>query len=123
MISHILADALMLLHLLWVIFNVTGFFLALRWPILGKIHVTTLGISVLFALTLGYCPITQLEWKLRSSANPIQPEQGGFISNYIEKLIYVRVSDNVIFYITFGLLLLSMYLHLFRSRKNNHIVQ
>jgi len=112
-VPSLTADLLMVLHLVWILFNITGFFWARRWPVLGKIHVLTLGLTVTFALTLGGCPMTDLEWAFRQKAHPLGSQNsGGFISQYLEKMIYINISDEIIFYITLGLFLLSFTLHI-----------
>jgi hypothetical protein len=111
--NELLADALAVLHALWVLFNLTGFFWARRWPLAGKVHVATLGVTLLIFATLGDCPVTDLEWRLRGRA-----PGGSFISHYFEKFCTVAVASDAIGWATAALFVLSVYLHLWRPWRN-----
>ena len=81
------ADAVVLMHLLFILFVLFGGLLALRWKWLTALHIPAVawGISVEF-LHL-YCPLTPLENLLRTEAGE-GGYAGGFIEHYVVALIY-----------------------------------
>jgi hypothetical protein len=121
MMYGILADVLTGLHLLWILFNLTGFFWALKWPVLGKVHIGTLGLTSSYFLILGGCPVTDLEWRLREKALPGGAPEGTFIGHYLERLVYLPIPqiEYMIAGVTFALFVLSVYLHIVRPWRKS----
>ena len=87
MIWRTAADALVLVHLGFILFVLFGGLLLLRWPRLLWLHVPAVawGIAV-ECLHLG-CPLTPWENQLRRAAGQAGYE-GGFIEHYLIPLIY-----------------------------------
>ena len=85
--SCILADALLVLHLLFILFAVCGSFLALRWPRLVWIHLPAAVWAALIALLGGICPLTELENDLRHSAG-MAGYSDGLVGSLLIPLIY-----------------------------------
>ena len=81
------ADAVLLLHLLFIVFAVLGGLLVLRWPRLAYLHVPALLWGVTVEWMGWICPLTPLENALRMAAGE-QGYSGGFIEHYIWPLIY-----------------------------------
>jgi hypothetical protein len=87
MLERILADALLILHLAFIMFAVGGSLLALRWPRVAWIHVPAAVWAAMIALTGGLCPLTEWENALRRNAGMAgYPE--GFIGSLLIPLIY-----------------------------------
>ncbi len=87
MIYRIVADALVVLHLAFVVFVVLGGLLVWKYPRAAWVHVPAalwgVGIEVVGAV----CPLTYLEVALRQRAG----EMGyatGFIENYLVPVLY-----------------------------------
>lgn len=87
MASRILAEALLVLHLFFILFAVGGSFLALRWPRLVWIHLPAALWAALVALLGGICPLTELENDLRQGAG-MAGYADGFIGSLLIPLIY-----------------------------------
>lgn len=85
--SRILADALLVLHLLFIVFAIGGSFLALRWPRVVWVHLPAAVWAALIALLGGICPLTELENDLRQSAG-MAGYTDGFIGSLLMPLIY-----------------------------------
>lgn len=83
----LLADAVVLVHGLFVLFVVLGGLAVLRWRRLAWLHVPAAVWGALIELTGGTCPLTHLEVWLRRRAGGAGYE-GGFIDHYILPLIY-----------------------------------
>jgi hypothetical protein len=81
------ADALVILHLGFIVFVVVGGFLVWRWPRLVWIHPPVAlwgGLVEFFGWT---CPLTPLENELRRIAGDTGFE-GGFIDHYVIPIVY-----------------------------------
>jgi hypothetical protein len=87
MLAGVAADALVLIHLAFIIYVVVGGLLALRWPRAAWLHLPAMlwGAYVEFAGSV--CPLTPLEQALRERAGG-QSYSGGFIEHYVMPLIY-----------------------------------
>ncbi|MBI4397270.1 MAG: DUF2784 domain-containing protein [Elusimicrobia bacterium] len=111
--NSFLVVALMTFHFAWVFFNLTGFFWARRWPVLGKIHAAALGLTVSFFIFLGRCPVTDWEWRLRHGMGEA-PRSGGFITHWLGRSAPLHISEEAVGWATIGLFLLSFWLHVAR---------
>ena len=85
--SPFLADAVLLLHLGFVLFVAFGGLLAIRWPRLAWIHIPAVLWGVAVELCGWYCPLTPLENTLREQAGRTGYE-GDFIARYLLPLLY-----------------------------------
>ncbi len=85
--AQTLADLVLALHALFVLFVIVGGFLALRWRWLVWIHIPAViwGVAIEFAGWI--CPLTPLENSLREVAG-LRPYQGDFIGHYVSTMLY-----------------------------------
>jgi hypothetical protein len=83
----LLADAVLVLHLLFILFVALGGLLVLRWHWLAWLHVPAVlwGASIEFSGHI--CPLTPLENLLRELGGGATYE-GGFIEQYVTAWIY-----------------------------------
>lgn len=84
---RILADAVLLLHLAFVVFVVLGGLLVLRWPRLAWAHLPAAAWGALIEFAGWYCPLTPLEQRLRMLGGEAGYE-GGFIAHYLLPMLY-----------------------------------
>jgi hypothetical protein len=94
MFYPIAADIVIVIHFLWIAFVILGFpvFLWLnsaRWRL---IHLTAVICMILMQVSHSICPLTYLEFWLKSEGRGVEVYSGKFIIETIERLIYV---DNV----------------------------
>ena len=82
-----LADLVVVLHFVFVLFVVFGGLLALRWPKVAYVHLPIALYGALIELVGWICPLTPLEKRLRESAG-LQDYQGGFVEHYILPVLY-----------------------------------
>lgn len=87
MIHRLLADAVLVLHLAFILFVVLGGFLVLRRPRLAWLHLPVAGWGAWIEFAGWICPLTPLENWLRAQGGE-QGYAGGFIENYLTALIY-----------------------------------
>ena len=82
-----LADALLVLHLAFVLFVVLGGLLVLRWPRLAWLHLPAAAWGALIEFAGFICPLTPLEVGLRRLGGEVGYE-GGFIEHYVTAALY-----------------------------------
>ena len=87
MIHRLAADAVLLLHLGFILFVLLGGVLAVRWRWAPLLHLPAVAWGVYIELSGGLCPLTPLENRLRSAAGEAG-YTGGFIEHYLLALIY-----------------------------------
>ena len=87
MIYRTLADLILALHLVFVLFVVLGGLLVLRWPRTSWLHIPAAIWGVLIEFTGWICPLTPLENSLRTRGGEAG-YNGGFIEHYIQPLLY-----------------------------------
>jgi hypothetical protein len=93
------ADAILLLHVLFVVFVVTGLLLILAGKLLSwgwvrnwwfrVIHLVAIGIVVLQSWLGVICPLTTLEMFLRSKAGDTT-YAGSFVAHWLESILYYQ---------------------------------
>jgi len=88
------ADAIVVLHLAFVIFVVAGGLLVFRWRRVALLHLPAVVWAVLLEFHGWLCPLTPLELKLRASGGQAG-YGGGFIEHYILPVLYPAELDKV----------------------------
>src|SRR5918997_6501449 len=82
-----IADLVVLVHFLFVLFVLFGGLLVLRWPKVAYVHLPVAVYGALIELVGWICPLTPLEKRLRESAGQ-QGYEGGFVEHYILPVLY-----------------------------------
>jgi hypothetical protein len=83
----LLAELIVILHLLFIVFAMFGGLLVIKWPRLVWLHIPVVAWGALTEFLGLICPLTPLEIWLRQQAGA-DPYQGEFISHYLVPLIY-----------------------------------
>jgi hypothetical protein len=83
----LLADAVAIVHFLFVLFVVAGGVLALRWLKVAWIHVPAAVWGVLVEVMGWDCPLTPLEERLRMLGGAAAA-QGDFVARYLLPVLY-----------------------------------
>ncbi len=117
MLFRVLADIIILVHLLWILFLIGGAY----WGRKNGVVILVQGTGLIFAVTsqiLGwYCPLTHLEVWLREKQGTAQVYPGSFIAHYAERLVYVDISPAIIFVSTIVLIIVNMWIYTMAFRK------
>lgn len=87
MIYRLLADFVVVVHFMFVVFVVAGGLLVLRWPRVAWAHVPAAAWGVLIEFAGWTCPLTPLEFALRLRGGQAGYE-GGFIEHYVLPILY-----------------------------------
>jgi hypothetical protein len=86
-VYRLMADLVVLLHLLFIAFVAVGSLLTVRWPRLVVLHVPVV-IWAAAIVTIGFtCPLTPLEKALRRRAGASLYD-GGFVDHYLDGVVY-----------------------------------
>ncbi|MBI4690669.1 MAG: DUF2784 domain-containing protein [Nitrospirae bacterium] len=96
----ILADIVVLIHFLWIVFLIFGAFPGVRHRAIKIFHILGLLFAFAFQIFDWYCPLTHLEVWLREKHSPNLAYTGSFIIHYMEKVIYIEVSRYTIMILT-----------------------
>lgn len=83
----ILADALVIMHLLFVAFVMAGGFLLVRWPKLVWLHLPAAAWGAFIEFSGGVCPFTPLENHLRVLGGE-SAYSGDFVERYLLPILY-----------------------------------
>ncbi|WPC06785.1 DUF2784 domain-containing protein [Pseudomonas benzenivorans] len=87
MIARFAADAVLVVHLLFILFVLLGGLLVLRWRALAWLHLPAALWGAVVELFRLQCPLTPLENVLRRAAGE-QGYSGSFVEQYLLPLIY-----------------------------------
>ena len=87
MAYRILADLVVGVHALFVVFVVAGGLLALRWAWVAAVHLPAAVWGALIEFRGWICPLTPLEKSLRAAAGEAG-YRGGFIEHYLLPALY-----------------------------------
>jgi len=92
MSTALLADAVLVLHGLFIVWVMVGAFAVARWPWLAWAHLPAVAWGVWIEWSGRICPLTPLEWRLRAlsgagGGGAPAPERG-FIEHYLTAAIY-----------------------------------
>lgn len=87
MLDKLLADFVVLFHVTFVLFVVTGGLLALRWGRVAWLHVPCVLWGAWVELAGWICPLTPLEVSLREAAGQAG-YSGGFLQHYVIPVLY-----------------------------------
>lgn len=100
-----LADAVLLLHLLFIVFAVGGGLLALRWRWMPWLHLPALAWGATVEFTGWICPLTPLENALRLAGGAAGYTES-FVERYLLPLIYPGELTRELQFVLGGALLL-----------------
>lgn len=87
MLPGLLADAVLVVHGLFIVWAALGAVAVWRWPKLALLHLPALAWAVWIEISGGICPLTPLENSLRRAAGQTG-YSGGFIDHYVGGAIY-----------------------------------
>ena len=116
MVYKILADFIVLVHFGWIVFLVAGVLLGRRYRTIRIFHIAGLGLAVLLQISGWYCPLTYIEIWLRKKHAPSITYKGSFIIHYVEKIVYINLTREIVFVLTVMLVSVSAYLYLKREK-------
>jgi hypothetical protein len=117
MTYKILADIVVLLHFLWIVFLIFGGFAGARNKVVRAIHCLGLVFALVIQFFDWYCPLTHLEVWLRARHDPLIGYSGSFIIYYVEKIVYLDISRYLIMVLTVVVFGINIWAYFFRKRR------
>lgn len=84
---NLLADAVIIIHFLFILFVVAGGLLTLRWPQMAWLHLPAACWGAIIEFAGWICPLTPLENHLRHLGGET-PYTGDFVVRYLVPVIY-----------------------------------
>lgn len=93
----LLADLVVVLHLLWIVFLIFGALLGRRVAWVKWLHLGALTYSLAMQAFSWICPLTLIEVWLRRAQDPDAAYVGGFIGHYAQHLVYAPVPAALLF--------------------------
>lgn len=118
--TRLAADAVLVVHFIFIVFAVAGATLVLRWPWVAWLHLPSVAWAVVVEWMGWICPLTPLENILREAAGQ-RGYEGGFLEHYLWPLIYpAGLSRGVQFALGGAVLLINVaaYAALWRRRAH-----
>lgn len=104
MLSRFAADAVLLLHMCFILFAVLGAVLAFRWPRVLWLHLPAALWAAGIELAGAICPLTYLENDLRERSGQ-QGYAGGFVEHYLLPVLYPAGLTPAVQYLLAGVVL------------------
>ena len=105
MLYKTLADIMVVMHFVWVLFMLTGFILTLcgffwrgffdKW-LFRTIHAGGILFVSILAVLGKYCPLTLWENSLRAKYDPSLVYAGSCIIHYVQKFLYPEINPLII---------------------------
>ncbi len=118
--AGVLADAVLLLHLAFIVFVLLGGLLVWRWRWLAWLHLPAVVWGAAIEFLSGVCPLTPLENRLREQAG----EAGyahSFIEHYLAPIIYpAGLVPALQIYLGAGVILINMAIYALLWRRLRH---
>lgn len=115
----ILADSIVAVHFLWIVFLLLGAFWGAKNKTVKVFHISGFAFAFVIQIFGWYCPLTYLESWLRSRYNPGLTYTGSFIIHYVEELVYIDVSRTLIFFFTVLICGFNVWLYLKKGRAGS----
>lgn len=112
MLYKILADIIIFIHFLWILFMIWGFILTFYHffikpddkffnnLIFRLLHLLGILYVSILALMNKYCPLTLLENFFYTKSNPELVYRGSFIVKYIGKIVYPDINPAILVFFT-----------------------
>lgn len=122
MLFRALADLVVLLHLAFIVFVISGGLLAVKWSWIPWLHLPALFWGILLELRGWVCPLTPLEnWLRQTSGGGGYPE--GFVEHYVLPVVYpadLTATTQVFLALLAGAINVVVYLFVWRVRIRRH---
>ena len=110
------ADAVLLIHFLWILFILFGALIGRFVAWVKWLHLGALLFSLCLQLFGWVCPLTRLEVWFSRKHDPSLGYAGDFLAHYVEQLVYVRLPPAAILAATVFVAALSIWAYWGRTR-------
>ena len=111
-----LADAVVAIHFLWILFLISGGWWGRRIRWVGRIHLAGLAFACLVEGFDRYCPLTHLEVWLRNKGMRAAYAES-FLTHYLNGIIYIDLPHPLIVVLTLALCAVNAWLYLHKGKR------
>jgi Protein of Unknown function (DUF2784) len=112
----VLADTVLVLHLIFITWIIFGAAVTARRPLLRGLHLSSLIWGMLIEIMPWTCPLTWAENWLESQAG-IAPYQGGFVLHYLDALVYPNVPAALLTGVGIAVCIVNLGIYALRFRR------
>lgn len=112
MFYKVVADLIVLIHFLWILFLFIGGLWGRRNRVVKLFHLSGLAFALIIQLFDWFCPLTHLEVWLRTKHHPNLAYSGSFIIYYLERIVYMEISRTVVLLFTLILMCFNIWIYL-----------
>jgi len=119
---RLMAEALVLLHFLFILFVAGGGLLVIRWPRLAFVHLPAAIWGAVVEIAGWICPLTPLENHFRRLGSHTS-YQGDFLAQYLRLLIYPESLTVTVQYVLGGLVIVLNLIFYGLAFKKHHFHQ
>lgn len=122
-LNKLLAEIVLVIHFLWIIFMIFGFFIHIlsffnlkfrNFFLLRSVHLLGIIYVSILAILDKYCPLTILEYNLRKKFDPTLQQPDSFIIYHLERIVYPEINPKIIIYTTLMIGIISIVSFLFK---------
>ena len=107
----LIADILLMSHILWVFVLVGGTFFFIYNPWYIPYHIGIVSGTLLLNLVLGGCPLTWWEERYRRSWDPGVPSyENSFVATQLKRILGIELTAGQVNWLLFGIKAISYYL-------------
>ena len=111
-----LADAVLVVHLLFILWIIFGAAATRRRPLLRWVHLGSVVWGVLIEVLPWTCPLTWAENWLKTKAG-LAPYHNGFMLHYLDALVYPNISPVLLTLVGVAICVFNLGLYAFRFRR------
>jgi hypothetical protein len=116
----ILADAVLIVHLLYIAWVIFGTLFTCKRPWLGAIHIATILWGIIAETTSAPCPLTVAEnWCEARSG--VAPYHGPFLLHYLDAILYPNVPAALLITVAVVICAFNLGIYVWRLRKHHSL--
>lgn len=115
MLWKLAADAVVLVHLFWILFILLGALIGRHVAWVKWLHLGALAFSFCLQVFDWVCPLTYLEVWLRRQHDPSLGYAGDFLAHYAAEVVYLSLPPDVVLAVTLLVISLSFWAYWGRS--------
>ena len=109
MMWNLAVHVVVLVHFLWIVFLVFGAVIGRNMVWVKWLHIAGLTFSIALQIFHWTCPLTILEHYLSRKSAESESYTGGFLTHYLNQLVYLDVPPRYIFIGTIVVVVLSLW--------------
>ena len=115
-----LADAVLVVHLLYIAWVIFGAFFTRGRPWLGVIHIVTILWGIIAETTFAPCPLTLAENWCEAHAG-VAPYHGPFLLHYLDATVYPNVPPALLVSVAVLICAFNLGIYAWRLRKHHSL--